>query len=172
MSKAQRRIVIAFWIEMYHNFPKFSDRQVWANRADPDQTAPKGAVWSGSTLFAIPPASFRRITLRKCHLVQLLGWLQQILWVSEYLGNLRYMRVKICFSGIACCHNFVMRKKNRLYKGLGEAFSRRLQLFDCSYLWMVLCIIFSTYWTCRGESRASTSTAVPCDSWARAWGWD
>ena len=23
----------------YHNFPKFSDRQVWANSADPDQTA-------------------------------------------------------------------------------------------------------------------------------------
>ena len=26
--------------EGYHNFPKFSDRQVWANSADPDQTAP------------------------------------------------------------------------------------------------------------------------------------
>ena len=28
----------------YRNFPKFSDRQVWANSADPDQTAPRGAV--------------------------------------------------------------------------------------------------------------------------------
>ena len=36
----------------------FSDRQVWANSADPDQTAP------GSTLFAIPSASFGCITLR------------------------------------------------------------------------------------------------------------
>ena len=26
------------------NDPKFSDRQVWANSADPDQTAPRGAV--------------------------------------------------------------------------------------------------------------------------------
>ena len=26
------------------NDPKFSDRLVWANSADPDQTAPKGAV--------------------------------------------------------------------------------------------------------------------------------
>ena len=26
------------------DFPKFSDRQVWANSADPDQTAPRGAV--------------------------------------------------------------------------------------------------------------------------------
>ena len=25
----------------------------WASSVDPDQTAPKGAVWSGSTLFAI-----------------------------------------------------------------------------------------------------------------------
>ena len=25
----------------------------YANSADPDQTAPEGAVWSGSTLFAI-----------------------------------------------------------------------------------------------------------------------
>ena len=29
---------------IYRNVPKFSDRQVWANSADPDQTAPLGAV--------------------------------------------------------------------------------------------------------------------------------
>ena len=28
----------------YRNDPKFSDRQVYANSADPDQTAPRGAV--------------------------------------------------------------------------------------------------------------------------------
>ena len=28
----------------YGNDPKFSDRQVWANSAYPDQTAPRGAV--------------------------------------------------------------------------------------------------------------------------------
>ena len=61
--------------EKLRNFPKFSDRQVWANSADPDQTAPRGAVWTGSTLFAIPSASFECITLRKSDLVQLLGWL-------------------------------------------------------------------------------------------------
>ena len=45
---------------MYHIVPKFSDRQVWANSADPDQIAPcpdpdqtaPRAVWSGSALFA------------------------------------------------------------------------------------------------------------------------
>ena len=31
------------WRKTYHNDPKFSDRQVWANSVDPDQTA-KGAV--------------------------------------------------------------------------------------------------------------------------------
>ena len=47
----------------YPNDPKFSDRHAWASSADPDQTAPRGAVWSGSTLFAIPSASFGLIIL-------------------------------------------------------------------------------------------------------------
>ena len=34
----------SFIITQYRNDPKFSDRQVWANSADPDQTAPRGAV--------------------------------------------------------------------------------------------------------------------------------
>ena len=35
---------------------KYSDKMtyMYANSADSDQTAPEGAVWSGSTLFAIP----------------------------------------------------------------------------------------------------------------------
>ena len=50
------------YVYVYRNDPKFSDRYAWANSADPDQTA-RGAVWSGSTLFAIPSASFGHITL-------------------------------------------------------------------------------------------------------------
>ena len=46
---------------MYRNDPKFSDRYAWANSTDPDQTAPRGAVWSGSTLFAIPPFRLHRL---------------------------------------------------------------------------------------------------------------
>ena len=42
----------------YRNDPKFSDRYAWANSADPDQTAPRGVVWLGTTLLAIPSASF------------------------------------------------------------------------------------------------------------------
>ena len=34
-------------------YAQHSDNEGWANSVDPDQTAPKGAVWSGSTLFAI-----------------------------------------------------------------------------------------------------------------------
>ena len=72
---------------LYRNVPKFLDSHVWANSADPDQTA----VWSGSTLFAIPSASFGCtsasfgcITLRKSHLVQLSGWLQQIFGCPKF----------------------------------------------------------------------------------------
>ena len=31
-------------LSRYRNDPKFSDRYAWANSADPDQTAPRGAV--------------------------------------------------------------------------------------------------------------------------------
>ena len=41
----------------------------YANSADPDQTAPSGAVWSESTLFAIPPSILRN-NCRKGILVQ------------------------------------------------------------------------------------------------------
>ena len=40
----------------------FLDRQSWTNSADPDQTAPKGFVCSGSTLFAISLVLRRRIS--------------------------------------------------------------------------------------------------------------
>ena len=33
---------------------KASDKMTYTNSVDPDQTAPEGAVWSGSKLFAIP----------------------------------------------------------------------------------------------------------------------
>ena len=44
--------------DRHRNDPMFLDRLVWANSADPDQTAPRGAVSSGSSLFAVPFASF------------------------------------------------------------------------------------------------------------------
>ena len=35
-------------------YTKVSDKMAYPDCADPEQTAPDGAVWSGSTLFAIP----------------------------------------------------------------------------------------------------------------------
>ena len=35
------------------------NKMAYANSADPDQTAPEGAVWSGFTLFTFPQSSFR-----------------------------------------------------------------------------------------------------------------
>ena len=39
---------------MSKTLEQVSGKTVYANSADPDQTAPKRAVWSGPTLFAIP----------------------------------------------------------------------------------------------------------------------
>ena len=38
------RLSILIALHDYRNDPKFSDRYAWANSADPDQTAPRGAV--------------------------------------------------------------------------------------------------------------------------------
>ena len=37
---------------LYHTVMSPKDEDGMANSADPDQTAPLGSVWSGSTLFA------------------------------------------------------------------------------------------------------------------------
>ena len=41
-SQADIAVLVRF--SYYLNVPKFSDRYAWANSADPDQTAPRGAV--------------------------------------------------------------------------------------------------------------------------------
>ena len=43
---------------------KVSDKMTYTNSADPDQTAPEGAVWSGSTLFAIPQSFLRNSCIK------------------------------------------------------------------------------------------------------------
>ena len=49
--KFQNTYAILFFPKFFmHLFQKIPDRK--ANRVDPDQTAPEGAVWSGSALFA------------------------------------------------------------------------------------------------------------------------
>ena len=73
----------------YGNGPKFWT--YWSEQTVQTQIRLlRGAVWLGSTLFVIPSASFGSITLRQSHLVQILGWLQQMFRVSEFLGILQY----------------------------------------------------------------------------------
>ena len=69
---------------------------IW-NSADQDQTAPRGAVWSGSSLFAIPFASFGQIILWFGLFVWVLGSLQQSFLASENLGTLQYVSHTTCF---------------------------------------------------------------------------
>ena len=40
---------------------KVSHKMAYANNVDTDQTAPSGAVWSGSTLFAILQSIFYKV---------------------------------------------------------------------------------------------------------------
>ena len=40
-------------------YTKVANKMAYANSTDPDQTAPEGAVWSGSTLFAYPLSFLR-----------------------------------------------------------------------------------------------------------------
>ena len=45
-------------------YTKDDEKMAYANSADPDQTAPEGAVWSGSTLFADPQSILRHICIK------------------------------------------------------------------------------------------------------------
>ena len=38
------RFKLINYVQTYRNDPKVSDRQLWVNSEDPDQTAPRGAV--------------------------------------------------------------------------------------------------------------------------------
>ena len=76
-------------LQWYRKDPKFSDRYVWANSADTDQTAPRSSpirvytichsvciVWTHYSIVEPHSSNLRVITT--------------IVWVFEYLGNLWY----------------------------------------------------------------------------------
>ena len=58
--KIQRLMVIVLKFQTH----TVSDKMSYANSADPGQTAPEGAVWSGSTLFTIPWSIFRTVAYK------------------------------------------------------------------------------------------------------------
>ena len=41
------------------SYTKLSDKMAYANSADPNQTTPSGAAWSGSTIFGVPLSILR-----------------------------------------------------------------------------------------------------------------
>ena len=73
----------------YRTNSMYWDRQVSANSADQDQTASEEAVWSGSTLFAIPSASFGCINTMLHQTFLFLGQLWQLFELSQILEFLR-----------------------------------------------------------------------------------
>ena len=62
-----------------------SDKTAYTNSVDPDQTAPEGAVWSGSTLFAI------QLGILRNNCIKIKIWAIKV-WnkVFEILGHLPY----------------------------------------------------------------------------------
>ena len=69
-------------------FHKYLRQTCPSKSADPVQTAPKGAVWTGSALFAIQSTYFTHTWFQGSHL-DLLQFLSQVK-VSECLGLLQY----------------------------------------------------------------------------------
>ena len=76
------------------SYTKVSDKMAYANSVDQDQNAPKGAVWSGSTLFAIPLG----ILGNNC--IKSKFWTKKD-WnkVFKILGHLPYMWHFVDFAG-------------------------------------------------------------------------
>ena len=72
----------------YTNFP---DKICYANGVDTDQTAPQGAVWSGSTLFAIPLSILRKKNHRKSKFKEFKYLLYHN--ISDLIMNKRIFRV-------------------------------------------------------------------------------
>ena len=59
---------------------------IQANRVDPDQTAPRGAIWSGSTLFE------KMQTLITCYIPQLLIWVNSLLRYVRILNTALWVK--------------------------------------------------------------------------------
>ena len=95
------------------SYTKVSNKMAYANSTDPDQTAPEGAVWSGSTLFAIPLCILRnnctksRTKYHLCRLIRIFivhldPWL--LLECLEKTDQTAWMYSLIrVFAGCICC---------------------------------------------------------------------
>ena len=83
---------------LYHRVMSPNDADGMANSVDPDQTAPLGAVWSGSALFAQAYLSKNLGSLwyAVCHCSRLCSWCSSKCIVSEYLLP-NFWGFSVCF---------------------------------------------------------------------------
>ena len=74
---------------MYHNQPKFSNGQVWANSVDPDQIAPEEQSDQGLHCLPFVCIFWVHYSVIKpnCSTFK-----TAIFWVSQLLGFLRYIK--------------------------------------------------------------------------------
>ena len=87
---------VMLWLiyQYYHNNPKFSDRQVWANSVDLDQTVRQEQSDQGLHCLPFHLHIWVHYSVES-NRVQILGWLQQIFLVSEFLGFLHLFFCRI-----------------------------------------------------------------------------
>ena len=64
LDKESLVVILGYFFLFLPGYGKCPKKMTYANSADPDQTAPEGAVWSGSTLFAIPLSILRNKCIR------------------------------------------------------------------------------------------------------------
>ena len=84
--------VLPAFYRTYHNDPKYLDRQIWANSADPDQTAPRRVssslirvytvchslciIWMHYSKLKPPCLTFR--------MIKVIFWVSEFFWISWY----------------------------------------------------------------------------------------
>ena len=95
-------------------YTKVANKMTYANSAGPDQTAPEGAVWSGSTLHVfVSPLSILHVRNTLCKSTKSKIWAKK-LWskVFEILGHLPYKCTYMKFhvrAGISLIRYLIIR---------------------------------------------------------------
>ena len=104
---------------MYHNVPKFSDRQVWADIADPDQTAPLKSSHQGLHCLQFPllileklSCSIFRVITTNFQVSEILGLLRYITSMDRYAALLLLVNVNCIITSVDKCelHTRLVRK--------------------------------------------------------------
>ena len=75
---------------------KVADKMAYANSGDPDQTAPEGAVWSGSTLFAILLGILRNTCIKNKIRPKMYGIKCSIFFFTVTIGII-YLHAKLSY---------------------------------------------------------------------------